>query len=146
MGAEMTPERFESVAISYGADIGRWPEAERAAARILSEANSAATAGVLFQAAALDRLLAAAPAPAPDFALKEQIFRSTIARRASPPAAGRWLGFGLGAGLAGAAAAGLAAGLIIGPMTLAPALAASGADPIAQASSLLGEPPDLADG
>lgn len=142
----MTPERFAALALSYGADMGRWPRAERAAARIVSEENRAAAAGLLAEAAALDRLLAAAPAPAPEFALRQQIFHSTIARRASAPAGAWWPGLGVGAGLVGAAAAGLAAGLLIGPMTLAPASAAGGADPIVQASNLLGEPPDLADG
>jgi len=142
----MTPERFAALARSYGADIGRWPARERAAGRTLSEANRAAAAGVLAQAAALDRLLAAAPGPAADLALQERVFRCAIAGRATPRTGRWWLGFGLGAGLAGAAAAGLAAGLLIGPLALAPAPAASGADPVAQASNLLGEPPDPADG
>ena len=56
--------RFRTLLGSYGADPGRWPPAERAAALALLQGS--AEAGVLRdEAAALDALLDRAPRPAP---------------------------------------------------------------------------------
>ncbi|WP_448205248.1 hypothetical protein [Azospirillum sp. sgz302134] len=68
----MTIARFRHLAEAYGADIARWPAAERAvAAALLSTSDEARRA--LEQARALDSWLALA-APAVDDAQAERIF------------------------------------------------------------------------
>ena len=59
----MTAERFKTLLEAYGAEIARWPDAERLAAH--AYAQSAPEAGArLAEAAQLDAVLAALPAPA----------------------------------------------------------------------------------
>jgi hypothetical protein len=55
----MTPQRFRALAASYGADLQRWPEAERDAARALVHVSPAARS-MLATAQRLDAAIAAA--------------------------------------------------------------------------------------
>lgn len=63
--------RFTELLDAYGADPGRWPEAERAAALALLEASPQAR-GLCDEARALDAALDRLPTPAPsaDFRLR----------------------------------------------------------------------------
>jgi hypothetical protein len=65
---EMTRQRFEELAESYGADIGRWPPGLQAPARLVMSRDPAA-ARLLAHAHAFDRLLDLAPAAAPHSAV-----------------------------------------------------------------------------
>ncbi|HEY5107712.1 MAG TPA: hypothetical protein VII73_13240 [Caulobacteraceae bacterium] len=146
MGDELTLTRFETLAMAYGGDLARWPNAERALAEAVIAAHPRETGRLLEAARSLDTILSAAPAEAPSSTLLRSIIRDATTAPA-PARFWRWLmGLGLGAGLAGAAAAGVAAGLVIAPMAVAPRPPAASADPIAQASTLLSDAPDLADG
>jgi len=109
----MTLRRFGELLETHGADLARWPEEERRAARALLAEDAAARA-LLAEHAALENLLArAAPGPSP--ALEERILAATVERDAAParadaprPPRWRWL-----AG-AGALAASLLIGLALG--------------------------------
>ncbi|HEX7758197.1 MAG TPA: hypothetical protein VF459_01755, partial [Caulobacteraceae bacterium] len=69
----MTQERFAELARAYGADIGRWPEGEREAARRLAtpEADNPAARAMLEDEAALDHLLWQATTPSPSLVLSD---------------------------------------------------------------------------
>ena len=104
----MKAERLHELADAYGADLRRWPASERAFAESLLAADPSLTA-VLNEAATLDALLNAAPAPVPSAALTARI----LAAAPKPKARGRlgravWY---LGAGWAAAACAGVVAGV-----------------------------------
>lgn len=66
---DVTADRVRALLDAYGADPGRWPEAERAAARRLVAADPA-LAAEFAEAAAVDTLLDALPDPAPSPALR----------------------------------------------------------------------------
>src|SRR5579863_7252305 len=103
----MNETRFRQLADAYGADVSRWPAAERAAA---SGYASAEGSRWLSEAARLDRLLEADAVPAPSSALRDRVIGSAPLARATARAA-RWLtAAGLGLGLAAAGLAGVAAG------------------------------------
>jgi hypothetical protein len=72
----MDATRFEELATAYGADVRRWPEADRASAWAFAAAEPTAVERVLAEAAALDALLAAAPAPIPGQALRDAVLAS----------------------------------------------------------------------
>ena len=83
----LTKERFKALLEAYGADIARWPGAERLAAHAYAE--TAAEAGALLaEARRIDALLAAVPAPQPSPALEAailaQIRDAKQARKAGP--------------------------------------------------------------
>ena len=145
MKVEMTLARFGTLAGAWGGDVRRWPAHEQPAARTAMAFDPEGTDRLLRAARALDDILSASISPAPAYALHERIIRGwPSAPRLAPP--WRWLmGVCIGAGLAGAATAGIAAGLIIAPMATTTQPAA-GADPIVQASMLLGDSSELADG
>jgi len=69
----MTPERFHALLDSCGADLQRWPEAERAAARALLASDSAALRAAHAEAAMLDRDLDACEIAPPGAALIDRI-------------------------------------------------------------------------
>jgi len=69
----MTPERFQALLDSCGADLRRWPEAERDAARALLASDSAALRAAHAEAAMLDRDLDACEIAPPGAALIERI-------------------------------------------------------------------------
>ncbi len=146
MNAEVSLERFEALANAFGGDVVRWPIGERAGAMATMAARPGETARLLETARTFDAILSAASIEAPSPTLLGAIIRNATIRPAPSPL-WRWLiGLGVAAGLAGAAAAGIAAGLVIAPVSVAPRPQPASADPIAQASALLGDAPDLADG
>ncbi|NBB65412.1 hypothetical protein GVN18_39805 [Pseudomonas sp. ODNR1LW] len=105
----MKAERLQTLAEAYGADLRRWPASERAFAESLLAADPALRA-VLDEAAALDALLDASPAPTPSADLAARILA------AAPKAGARRfhldrIALYLGAGWAAAACAGVVAGV-----------------------------------
>ncbi len=105
----MKAERLQALAEAYGADMRRWPASERAFAESLIAADPS-LGSVLDEAAALDALLDASPAPSPSPDLAARILA------AAPKARGRRfhldrIAFYLGAGWAAAACAGVVAGV-----------------------------------
>jgi len=69
----MTPEQFHALLDSRGANLRRWPEAERDAARSLLASESAGLRAAHAEAAMLDRDLAAYEIAPPGAALIERI-------------------------------------------------------------------------
>ena len=69
----MTPERFRVLLDSCGADLRRWPAAERDAARALLASDSAGLRAAHAEAAMLDRDLDAYEVAAPGAALVDRI-------------------------------------------------------------------------
>ena len=69
----MTPERFHFLVDACGADLRRWPEAERDAARELLATGPSALRAACAEAMLLDSGLDAYEVVAPDPALIEQI-------------------------------------------------------------------------
>ena len=135
----MTPERFAALAGSYGADLGRWPDAERAAARALLRARPDLEAD-LAREAELDAVLLAWRVPGPGAALAGRIAAASAARAAARQRWRLWL-----SNLAGAAA--LAGGIAAGIGVVGLSSVRSGRadpphlDPLYEASTL-GLPPD----
>ena len=124
----MTRERFAELALAYGADIGRWPEGEREAARRLA-ADPAARA-VLEDEAALDHLLWRAVTPSPSLALNDRVIALAPRQRAPRGRLAAWLtGAGVAAGLAAACAAGVAMGAAFAPHALINAVTPAHAAP-----------------
>lgn len=109
----MNPEEFSRLLDTHGADLERWPEAQRAAARALFEASPAARAQWM-AARRLDALLAAGRAPPPDPARQARIVAGAMARlraRAEPLLDWRWL---FPRPIGAAFAASLVAGWLVG--------------------------------
>ena len=69
----MTPERFCKCVDAYGADLRRWPETERVAARALAERGLPELSQRLAEAARLDDWLECDALAAPDEALLQRI-------------------------------------------------------------------------
>lgn len=88
MNPVMNIERFRHLAEAYGAEIERWPAAERAAARALPE-RSAEAQRALGQAGVLDAWLALA-APEIGDAQADRVLHA-IEDRLDPPFATRWI-------------------------------------------------------
>jgi len=106
----MTPERFRALLDSCGADLRRWPEAERDAARALLASDMARLRTAHAEAAVLDRDLDAHEIAAPGAALIDRIAGSAASAgpgrswwRVEPfwPRAG-WAFTGLAGAVAGA--------------------------------------------
>ncbi len=109
----MTAERLNQLAEAYGADWRRWPEHERASARVLIAADPSAADRLLFAARQVDAALDASPPPAVSAALRDRVLASALAAGLSPRKARRTLGrlaWLFGAGWAAAACAGVVAG------------------------------------
>ena len=104
----MNTERYERLAEAYGADIGRWPQADREAARVFQAREPEAARRILAEAAALDHLLHRWSTPAPGAALRERVLAGAPRPRAARRGFGFWLS---GAGLAAAGVAGLIVGI-----------------------------------
>ncbi|HZZ87263.1 MAG TPA: hypothetical protein VFE13_02920 [Caulobacteraceae bacterium] len=111
----MTEERFLTLAGAYGADLRRWPAAERAAAAAFAAANpSVARTGVAAERR-LDDVLDGYADPAPSPALRDRVIFAAKATAARGRRAWRWMaGAGLGLGLASSAVAGAVAGYTVG--------------------------------
>lgn len=143
--APMTPDRFESLTDAFGSDLGRWPAADREAARHFATVEPSVAGDILERARRLDLVLAEAPFYPPSRELRERIVLAAPAARRRTPR-WRWLsGVGLGAGLAAASIAGVVAGLAVAPAVVAPVPSASDGDPADEAIALLHEPPDPAE-
>lgn len=99
--------RFEALAEAYGADLRRWPAAERDAADALMAAQPQAARALLSAAEGLDDLLAASRPPAPSQALRQAILAAAPKPRRARNPLGFWLS---GAGFATAAVAGMLVG------------------------------------
>ena len=96
----MTPERFLALLDSCGADLRRWPEAERDAARALLERGPAGLLAARSEAARLDRELDAHRVAAPDAATIDRI--AAAAMSSAPPRPGvRRIGERVRGGVAG---------------------------------------------
>ena len=110
----MKVERFQELAEAYGADLRRWPAADRAAAEALLLAQPVMIERLLFEAAKTDAVLQTSTAPQVSMALRDRVIASATAAGLSPRRvqwiAGRlaWLS---GAGWAAAACAGVVFGL-----------------------------------
>lgn len=111
--------RLQQLAAAYGADLRRWPEAEREAARAFLAADPGRER-LLFEARQLDAALDASPAPQVQAVLRERVIAAAAEAglRPRPAPAGRrglsrwaWLS---GAGWAAAGAAGIMIGLASG--------------------------------
>jgi len=103
----MDLKRFEALAEAYGADLRRWPVAERGAADSLMASQPEGTCAVLSAAEALDDWLAASPPPTPSFALRDAVLAAAPKARPQRSAIGWWLS---GAGFASAALVGVFVG------------------------------------
>ena len=109
----MTHDRFLALLDIYGADLGRWPVAERAAARALAAQGSPELRQQMAEAALLDGLLDGHTVARPSEALIQQ----AIAAASPPQAAGtrersRWNWLWPSVGLAGIALAGSLTGVM----------------------------------
>ena len=108
----MTLERFETLADAYGADLARWPPADRAEAeRWLAQTPGAGA--VLLRAARLDQALASFETKPVTADLQRRIVTALLNRRALAARLRGWLS-GLGAvGVLGAGAAAGAAAMAL---------------------------------
>jgi hypothetical protein len=74
----MTPSRFRELSDVFGADLGRWPAAEREAARAMA-AREPAAGRLLAAETAFDRLLGLAPdVPPPPAALLDRMIATAV--------------------------------------------------------------------
>lgn len=107
----MTPERFCALLDAYGADLQRWPEAERSAAHLLAAQDVPELRRLLIDAASLDSVLDKHQVALPDDALMRRIVSTATAPSSTSTSkswwqVGQWwprAGFAL-TGLAGALA------------------------------------------
>ena len=108
----MDIQRFEQLSAAYGADLRRWPEAEREAAASLVAGEPEASAAVLREADGLDGLLDTSRPPVPSAFLREAVIRS--ARRSHARSlADAWSRLWLPGAAAAACAAGMLCGAIL---------------------------------
>jgi hypothetical protein len=111
----LTLAAFRRLAGTYGADLARWPEAQRAEAEALLTTSPAARE-ILQKAAALDTALDSLALPEPDAEDLARLRAGVAARLSAPvlrsrlPPLPRWSW--LTAGASGAVAAGLMVGLL----------------------------------
>jgi hypothetical protein len=112
----MTSERFLSLLRSYGADLQRWPAAERRAAAALLEHGPAELRQRVSEAAVLDGWLDDHPVANPDRALVDRIVAAAAATAPSSAASLGWRGrawWWRGAGLVAIGLAGSLAGAFV---------------------------------
>lgn len=131
----MNAQRLQDLAEAYGADVRRWPEAERDAARTFMEADRQGAERLLFEARQMDLALDAAPRPMVSHALREQVIALAAAAGLKPRArfAFRRLAWASGAGWAAASVAGVLVGLNLSQ----PAVTRAEADAVLYQSQLL---------
>ncbi|WPO98386.1 hypothetical protein SFA35_17270 [Pseudomonas sp. HR96] len=108
----MTPERFAQLSDAYGANLQRWPSAERSAAQALLATGDPQLQACLSQAGWLDRRLDAYQVPAPSPALVRSIAAGALAARSQSfwSRYGAWLSR---VSFVGAGLAGLATGMLV---------------------------------
>lgn len=73
MTRPITEARFAELADAFGADLRRWPEAERAGAEALRDAEPARADALLAEADRLDGLMHLSRAAAPSAALRQRV-------------------------------------------------------------------------
>lgn len=110
----MTPERFAYLADAYGADLKRWPLAERGAARALLDSDPRAREA-LEQAGWLDAQLDSHQPAFADPALARQIRLSAPRRTSFWSRYASWLS---PAGLVGVGIAGVVTGMLVASMSV----------------------------
>lgn len=111
----MTPERFAYLADAYGADLQRWPLAERGAAKALLASGNPSAREALDQAGWLDAQLDSHQLAFIDLALTRQIRESAPRRRSFWSRYAGWLS---PAGLVGAGIAGVVTGMLVASMSV----------------------------
>lgn len=111
----LTTARVRTLAETYGADISRWPEAEREAARVWCATHPEVAGRLLGEARALDHLLDAWTAPGPADSLRARVLAPAPAVVRSARRRSFVLTLGGGAGLAAACLA----GILVAPVLLA---------------------------
>lgn len=109
----MNPERFAALADAYGAQIARWPDAERAAAAAFAE--TAQGKEILRRADKLDALLDSHRVAPPSANLRAQVLRQATEKFKKKRVV-RWR-----IGLAGVGFAGVIVGMIVATL-LAPSV------------------------
>jgi hypothetical protein len=108
----MDAERFETLAMAYGGDLRRWPEADRDAAEAFRAAAPEAARAILCEADDLDAALHEWRPPVVSAALRDRVLASAPRAKMMAGPAPRGLGFWLsGAGFAAAAVAGVIVGV-----------------------------------
>lgn len=114
----MTPERFSKLLAAYGADVERWPEGERGAARTLLARDPVELHAQLAEARHLDGWLDSGSIERPDAALEQRIIATGpvghdlhAVRSPARQVRSRWVW--PGAGLIGAGLAGSLTGALI---------------------------------
>ncbi|UDF03164.1 hypothetical protein [Asticcacaulis sp. AND118] len=128
MQNQISSERFEAIVDAYGADAQRWPQDERAAARLFMQQHPETARRVMAEARTLDAWLSAAEEPEPSVALQWEILAhmapaGVVAKMAAPLSVRprrRWMA---GIGLAAACAAGIIFGVNVGLATTSEARA-----------------------
>ncbi|MEB0045551.1 MULTISPECIES: hypothetical protein [unclassified Pseudomonas] len=113
----MTPERFSHLVNAYGADLQRWPSAERVQAQALLGAGEPQVREALEQARWLDTLLDSHHVPAATPELVRRIVASAPQARA-PSFWGRHREWLSSIGFVGAGLAGIAAGMLVMSISL----------------------------
>ena len=113
----MTPERFAYLADAYGADLQRWPVAERGAALGLLECGDVTSLQVLQQARQLDSLLDSYQLAPPDPALARRIAASAVMTK---PVSfwSRYADWLSSVGFVGVGLAGIATGILVVSLSL----------------------------
>ena len=111
----MTPERFAYLADAYGADLQRWPLAERGAAQALLDGGNVSAREALDQAGWLDAQLDSHQLAFIDLALTRQIRESAPRRRSFWSRYAGWLS---PAGLVGVGIAGVVTGMLVASMSV----------------------------
>ena len=111
----MDADRLKYLAGAYGADMRRWPEADRAAGQAMAAHDRQAVDRILLEARQLDAVLDRAPPIAVSHELREQVIALAAAQGLGRPRRLRfsfdpmtWLS---GAGMAAAVMAGVMVGL-----------------------------------
>ncbi|WLH32347.1 hypothetical protein ABVN18_17650 [Pseudomonas canadensis] len=111
----MTPERFAYLADAYGANLQRWPLAERGAAQALLDGGNVSAREVLDQAGWLDAQLDSHQLAFTDPALARQIRQSALRRTSFWSRYAAWLS---PAGLVGVGIAGVVTGMLVASMSV----------------------------
>ncbi|MEB2649276.1 hypothetical protein [Pseudomonas canadensis] len=111
----MTPERFAYLADAYGANLQRWPLAERGAAQALLDGGNVSAREVLDQAGWLDAQLDSHQLAFTDPALARQIRQSALRRTSFWARYAAWLS---PAGLVGVGIAGVVTGMLVASMSV----------------------------
>ena len=131
----MNAQRFQNLAVAYGADLRHWPEAERGAARAFMDADPHGAERLLFEARQMDLVLEASSRAVVSHDLRERVIALAATAGLKPRARfafGR-LAWASGAGWAAACAAGVLVGLNLSQ----PAVSRAEADAVLYQSQLL---------